>query len=75
MAATKNATKLNLTIELDSGKLDTKGNKLYSKKSFNYVKTDADIDKVMNTANAIISVLSVETGGIGLNETYVLSEE
>lgn len=75
MAATKKIEKKVLTIEVDSGKVDTKGQKVYTRKSFSNVKPDADESKVMDVAKGIISFLSAETRGIGLVETDSLQNE
>lgn len=67
MAVTATLKSKTLAIEVETG-LDKAGDPIFSKKSFSGVKLTATDESVYNVAEAIKSVLSVNTGETFLNE-------
>lgn len=63
-----------LCIEVEKG-TDKNGNKLYAKKNFKNVKTDAASDNVYAVAEAIKAVLLQPAEGYYLNDSSVVVNE
>ena len=62
-----------LVLEIENG-TNEKGEKVYKKKTFSNVRTDADVDAILGIGKAIAAVLAVETRTIFLNDSSILSE-
>lgn len=71
MAINKLTSTSSLQIEVENGQ-DSKGNTLYTKKTFSNVKTDANVQNVYDVAEAIKAVLDVNTRNILLCESSKL---
>lgn len=74
MAAKKVLKTTVLCIEVEKG-TDKNGNKLYKKKNFKNVKTDAESDNVYAVAEAIKTVLSEPAGSYYLNDLSTIINE
>ena len=74
MAVTKQIKTTTLSIEVQNG-LDAAGDPTYSKKSFSNVRTDVNPEDAYAVAEAIKSVMSVDTRATLLNESSSLTQE
>lgn len=71
MAISKMAAAASFQIEIESG-TDSSGNTVYKKRTFNNVKTNADLENIYAVADAIKGVLDVNTRNIILSESSKL---
>lgn len=68
MAVSKIPTSASFSIEVQKG-VDSKGNAVYTKKSFSGVKENASPENILAVADAIKNVLSADTGNVYLTVT------
>jgi Protein of unknown function (DUF1659). len=73
MAVTKQIETTSLSIEVQKG-VDKAGDAIYTKKTFSNVKTDVTPENAYAVADAIKSVLSVNTRAYFLNEASALTQ-
>lgn len=73
MAVTSAILNSTLVIEASNG-VDDNGNEKWTKKSFQGVKTDANVEFIHDVATAISGVLGVNTRGFHLMNKVVLTK-
>lgn len=74
MAAKKTISSTSLIMEVSAG-TDSKGNAVYTKKTFSNVKPNVDPEKALAVAEAIKAVLSVGVKNYYLRDLSMLSNE
>lgn len=73
MAVTSMILNSTLVLETSNG-VDDNGNEKWTKKSFQGVKTDANVELIHDVATAISGVLGVTTRGFHLMNKVVLTK-
>jgi len=62
-----NLKSLSLTIEIENG-VDSKGEKVFKKRTSSGIRLDAPYENIYNVADAISEILETETGEFLLNK-------
>ena len=74
MAATKVFNSASLAIQIENG-VNSSGETIYRKKSFNNVRENANIDDLLAVAKAIGNILSSATGDSLITEVSTIKEQ
>lgn len=74
MAVNKIAYSSSLVMELEAG-VNKSGAKVYKKKTFSGVKTDAPIESIFAVAQALTTVLEKQAGSFYLAESSIIVSE
>ncbi|WP_286910949.1 DUF1659 domain-containing protein [Clostridium sp. UBA1652] len=68
-----NLKSLSLTIEIENG-VDSKGEKVFKKRTFSGIRLDAPYENIYNVADAISEILETETGEFLLNKIIIIEK-
>lgn len=74
MAISKLLYSSSLVMEIQAGE-DKNGNKVYKKKTFSGVKTDAPVENIYAVAQAITAIIEKPTRDFYLNESSMIVSE